>query len=753
MGKLRAAILLSFRSRLLIPVLLIMLALVASILWLVGSRVAAQAEVDATRALDSASLVFRKSREIHSRNLLQRFISLQNDARYKATFQTRDRATTLDFLQREIGSQSGVDIMTFTLEDGDMLASVQRDSLLPIGDFQTEGDAAISAALAGTNISDTIRVGAKLGAKLVDVVSIPIQGVGDRRLGALTIGSVVGNDVAQDLSTQTRCQVALLADGKIITSTLNELSLNGPGQELLETLRPAAEAGAGKVRPVVIDGKHYFASYAAFETLNGKGDLGYVMLSSYEDQLLGLGKTRQAIFLIGAFGILLGGVVVWFFVSRVVEPLERLRDGVEAVGRGDLSQRVEVSSNDECGDLAIVFNRMVGNLQSSRAELERTLETLRATQTQLVQSEKLSGIGEFVAGVAHELNNPLTTVMGFSEMLHKNSTEERQKHQLDMVHKSARRCQKIVQNLLGFARQRQPERKAVDVNKLLQASAEFLDYQMRTSNVELIFTLAPNLPTTLADPHQLQQVFINILNNARQAIEAHQPSGIIRIRTALDDGVLRVVLHDNGPGIAPENITKIFNPFFTTKEVGKGTGLGLSLCYGIIRAHGGLIEIQSEPGDGAQFIIELPANGAQAVAANDTKFISKNEEVAFGNGRRVLVVDDEEGILEMLSELLSQLGFKVDTANNGESALQRSSANRYEAVFCDWKMPGLSGQQVYERMRVTEPATAERMIFVTGDVASENTRNFFETERRPFVAKPFTIRELREALRGVLARN
>ena len=475
--------------------------------------------------------------------------------------------------------------------------------------------------------------------------------------------------------------------------------------------------------------------------------------SSYEQPLQALRDTRQEIYIVSAVGILLGAVVIWFFVRRVVEPLERLRDGVEAVGRGDLSQRVEVHTHDECGDLAMVFNRMVGNLQSSHAELEKTLGTLRATQSQLVQSEKLSGIGEFVAGVAHELNNPLTTVMGFSEMLHKSSTEERQKHQLDMVHKSARRCHKIVQNLLSFARQRQPERKAVDVNKLLQASAEFLDYQMRTSNVELLFTLAPNLPTTLADPHQLQQVFINILNNARQAIEAHQPSGVIRISTALDDGVIRIVMHDNGPGIAPENLTKIFNPFFTTKEVGKGTGLGLSLCYGIIREHGGQIDIQSEPGAGAEFTIELPANGAQAVAANDTKFFSKAEEVAFGNGRRVLVVDDEEGILEMLSELLKQLGFEVDAVNNGESALQRSSANRYEAVFCDWKMPGLSGQQVYERMRVTEPATADRMIFVTGDVASEHTRNFIETQRRPFVAKPFTIRELREALRGVLARN
>jgi len=750
MGKLRAALLLSFRSKLLIPVLAIMLALVVAITWLVTNRVTAQVEADATRTLGTADAVFKESQRIRTKNLVLRFRSLQSEPRYRAAFQTRDPETARQFFLQEVSLQQGVDVITLTMVEGNILAHAKRDPLTTISDFQNESQAVIANALAGQECADTIWV----GEKLYDVISIPITGAGDVPLGALTIGSEIGSNVARELSAQTHCEITLLADGKVIVSTLSGLMLDAQDLKIPEGVNASEDVGkAGSVYRLELGGTHYFGSVGHFHTLNGKRDLSYLLFSSYEQPLQALRDTRQGIFIVSAVGILLGGVVVWFFVRRVVEPLEKLRDSVEAVGRGDLSHRVEINTNDECGDLALVFNRMVGNLQTSRAELEKTLTTLRATQSQLVQSEKLSGIGEFVAGVAHELNNPLTTVMGFSEMLHKNCTDEREKHQLDMVHKSARRCHKIVQNLLGFARQRQPERKAVDVNKLLQASAEFLDYQMRTSNVELIFTLAPNLPTTLADAHQLQQVFINILNNARQAIEAHQPSGVIRISTSLDDGVIRVVSHDNGPGIAPENLTKIFNPFFTTKEVGKGTGLGLSLCYGIIREHGGQIDVQSEPGDGAEFIIELPANGAQAVAANDTKIFAKADEGAFGNGRRVLVVDDEEGILEMLSELLKQLGFEVDTVNNGESALQRSTGNRYDAVFCDWKMPGLSGQQVYERMRATEPTTAERMIFVTGDVASENTRNFFETERRPFVAKPFTIRELREALRGVLARN
>jgi signal transduction histidine kinase/ActR/RegA family two-component response regulator len=742
MGKLRAAILLSFRSKLLIPVLLIMVALVAAITWLVSNCVTAQFEAEASRTLGTADAVFRNSQQIRTKNLLLRFRSLQNEPRYRALFQARDPETARQFFQQEVSVLQSVDLMTLTLDDGSLLSNVKRDPLIPVAEFLRRSELAIQQALSGQECADTI----ELSGKLYDVISLPISGTDNQPLGALTIGAEIGNDVARELSAQTHCEVVMLAGDKVIASTMSGLMLDG------QTL--SSEPGSnGWVKRMLIENTHYFAAFGRFETLGAGSRLGYVLLSSYEQPLQALRATRQAIFLVSAIGILLGAVVVWFFVRRVVEPLERLRDGVEAVGRGDLSQRVEIASNDECGDLALVFNRMVGNLQSSRAELERTLETLRTTQNQLVQSEKLSGIGEFVAGVAHELNNPLTTVMGFSEMLHKNCADERQRHQLDMVFKSSRRCHKIVQNLLSFARQRQPERAAVDVNKVLQASAEFLDYQMLTSNVTLRYELADGLPSIHADPHQLQQVFINLLNNARQAIEAHQPSGSILIQTALVDGMVQVVLQDNGPGIPPENLSKIFNPFFTTKEVGKGTGLGLSLCYGIIREHGGQIHVSSEPGNGARFLIELPPGEEVAVVSGDTAIIHAEEKTVAGEGRRILVVDDEEGILEMLGELLQGLGFDVDTASNGEAALQRSAAGGYAAVFCDWRMPGLNGQQVYERLRRTQPALADRLIFVTGDVACENTRQFIENERRPFVVKPFTMRELRAALQQVLERN
>ena len=235
-----------------------------------------------------------------------------------------------------------------------------------------------------------------------------------------------------------------------------------------------------------------------------------------------------------------------------------------------------------------------------------TVETLKTTQAQLIQSEKLSGIGEFIAGVAHELNNPLTSVMGFSELLRQADKDPKHKKYLEMIHKSALRCQKIVQALLSFARRRAPERKPACLNGLVEAAIESLQYQLSTGNIEVVTKLDPQLPLAMVDPHQIQQVILNIINNARQAMEAHQPKGRLNVTTESQGDFVRVIIQDNGPGIPEENLSKIFDPFFTTKEVGQGTGLGLSLCYGIIKEHRGRIVPRSKPGEGATFVVRLP---------------------------------------------------------------------------------------------------------------------------------------------------
>jgi signal transduction histidine kinase/ActR/RegA family two-component response regulator len=491
-----------------------------------------------------------------------------------------------------------------------------------------------------------------------------------------------------------------------------------------------------------------------FNSLSGDGKLGYLLLSSNEQSLHGLHSTQEALVVVSSLGILFGTAVVWFLVRRATQPLRALSHSAEAVGKGDFNQKVEVTSSDECGELAAVFNQMTENLKRSREQLESTVETLKTTQAQLVQSEKLSGIGEFVAGVAHELNNPLTSVMGFSELLQRADTDPQHKRYLDMIHKSSLRCQKIVQNLLSFARRHKPERKLSNINELVEGAVEILQYQMRTNNIEVVTRLDPHLPKGMVDPHQLQQVFLNIINNARQAIEANQPKGCVRITSEVADQNARVTFQDNGPGIPEANMSKVFDPFFTTKEAGKGTGLGLSLCYGIIKDHGGSITVRSRPGEGATFTIELPLAAETDQATDQGK--SGNELPVNGHegaGKKVLVIDDEDAILQMVRETLSVHGYEVDTARDGESALNRLQQTPYDLTLCDWKMPGLNGQQVYERVRASNPVLAERMIFFTGDVINEKAQTFLRESKKACLSKPFSLSEFRAAVGQALAKQ
>jgi two-component system NtrC family sensor kinase len=474
---------------------------------------------------------------------------------------------------------------------------------------------------------------------------------------------------------------------------------------------------------------------------------------SFEKSQTGLRSLQGMALVVDALVIGLSGVIAGFLFRQAMQPLRQLRAGVEAVGHGDFSQRVEVVSQDEYGELATAFNQMTENLKTSRAELEKNVETLKAAQQQTVQSEKLAGIGEFVAGVAHELNNPLTSVMGFSELLQQSDLPEQQRRYLDVIFKSAKRCQKIVQSLLSFARRHAPERKVVLVNEILESAIEIQQSQMRTGNIEVVTQLDRNLPATELDPHQMQQVFLNVLNNARQAMEGQQAKGLLRITTESAGKCVRITFEDNGPGIASENLKRIFNPFFTTKEVGKATGLGLSLCYGIVAEHGGTITPHSKLGEGATFVIELPAMAEAPGAVEKVNGSTKASSDTEGVGRRVLVIDDEDLILQMIRDVLTQSGFKVDVAHDGESALRRLSQYHYDVALCDWKMPGLNGQQVFERLHASNPDMSRRLIFITGDAVNDKTQEFLRSRNKVCLAKPFTLPEFRTAINQVLESN
>jgi two-component system NtrC family sensor kinase len=752
----------SFRAKVLIPVISVMVLLLAVTLLVVNFRFQQQTADNARTELAAASLRFRHSQSVHQGNLYLWFRILANEPKYRAALMNDpfDPATVQDSLARmaddENLSDHGVDFIFFTRSDPNPSAKPgsviqQHDSSLSPQTIIAGSEPALQHALKGDSQPDTIRI----GDKLYNVISIPVYYPNKQNgiLGALTFGERMDWRTAQEFSAGASGLTVLIAGDHVVASTL---AGNEPTADLAErfkklTAQNNASSTALAIQRVIVGNERFFCSSGTFPSLKSDTTLGYLLFSSYEKQLQALATTRILLLTVSLITILASSAAVWFLVRKATEPLRELRDSAEAVGRGDFSRRVPVRSGDECGELAKVFNQMTGNLEQSRAQLEQTVQTLKNTQGQLIQSEKLSAVGEFVAGVAHELNNPLAAVIGFSEMLKENEVDTKNRRYLDMIYKSAQRCQKIVQSLLSFARRHQPERKPVSVNTMVEAVLEMVNYQLRTSNIEVITQLDPTLPVVLADGHQMQQVLLNVVNNARQAIEGHQSGGKINIITETFGENVRISICDNGPGISAENLLRIFDPFFTTKQVGQGTGLGLSLCYGIVKEHGGNITPTSPPGEGTTFVIELPLFhlGDSTETGHATEFIPLN--VNEGVGKKILVIDDEEAILQMLRERLTQSGYSVDTTSDGENALNRLRQNNYDVIFCDWKMPGLNGRQIYERLQATNPGQCRRIVFFSGDVVNEPMRIFLEQEQRLCLAKPFTFMKVRSAIKTVLA--
>ena len=726
---------LRFQGKLLLPVLAIMVMLIIVTLWVVNDRITQQVRTEAAGNLTTAAAVFRNSQKIREKNLILRYGDVPNEPRFKAVARLAE-AKTMQFRLNELIIALGADVIQFTSADGEPLAVVSRAGRFSTNEFTASTTAAASRALADQAVVDAVMV----NDHLMDVVAIPVRD-GDSISGALTIGAECGDDVANEFHDLTRSEVVFLAHGQVTASTLQDKTWH---PTFLEAFRTGSTQRGPQ--PVDLGGAHYLGLSGRFKTLTPQNDLGYLVLVSYEPALVVLQKTQRLVLGVGLLGLLASILITWAVVRKITQPLRQLRDTAEAVGRGDFSRRVEIQSDDECGDLAAAFNQMTQNLATARTELEQTVATLQTTRAQLTQSEKLSAIGEFVAGVAHELNNPLTTVMGFAELLQRAKVDERQRRQLEMVEREARRCGRIVKSLLSFARRHKPERAPTPLNDVIHAAIEILAYQLRTSNVEMRLQLAPELPLVVADPHQIQQVIVNIINNARQAIDERERGGWIFIQTAVVADRVHITIQDNGPGIAPENVVKIFDPFFTTKEVGRGTGLGLSLCYGIVKEHGGAISVQSTLGAGATFSIEVPIATPANVAATTRAHAQLAIPPASGVGKRVLVVDDEAPIAELIRQVLIEAGYEVDTVSDGHAALECTAKNHYDLILCDWKMPGLTGREVYEQLAAANSPAAKRFIFITGDVINERTQAFLRQHGKQCLTKPFALEEFRRAV-------
>jgi len=384
-------------------------------------------------------------------------------------------------------------------------------------------------------------------------------------------------------------------------------------------------------------------------------------------------------------------------------------------------------------------------IQRDITEARRAAEHLQEQRDALFQSEKLAAMGQLLAGVAHELNNPLSVLIGHSVML-RQAVPPALAGRATKIVAAAERCARIVRNFLALARHHPMEYQRVNLNQVLEGAVELLAYQLRVDNVEVTFTLAPDLPILWGDSDQLHQVLVNLVSNAHQAMRESAPPRRLMLTSAHGAGRVAFEVADTGPGIPAELRSKIFDPFFTTKAPGQGTGLGLSLCRGIVERHGGTIRVESVPGRGATFRVELPLGEPPTRAA-----AAPGAAAARAAPCAVLVVDDEPDVAELLVEMLSQDGHRVDTAANGLAALEKLGGRSYDVVFCDVRMPDLDGPALYRRVEESRPELVRRWIFLTGDVLGPETADFLERTNAMTLTKPFTVDDLRRALAAVAA--
>jgi PAS domain S-box-containing protein len=389
-----------------------------------------------------------------------------------------------------------------------------------------------------------------------------------------------------------------------------------------------------------------------------------------------------------------------------------------------------------------------GRITGVVASARDVTETKKLEQ-QLLQTEKLAAMGQMIAGVAHELNNPLTAILGVSDLLRERATDDPSRRQIELVNQQARRAAHIVQSLLAFSRPSAPSRARIRLDDLVQRVLQLQEHSLRKNQIAVEVRSEPDLPVIEGDPNQLHQVFLNLVVNAEQAIHEVRDHGVIRIRFERDEGNVAVAFEDDGPGIRPEILARIFDPFFTTKRPGGGTGLGLTICLAIAKEHGGSVEFQDAPGGGSLFRVILPVRASSAPEAAPGRSTSDLAAASL-RGHSVLVVDDEEAIRELVQLGLSARGMAVDCVANAEEALARIATRSYDAVLCDYHLPDSNGQDLLDHLQSRAGSSSQRYLVMTGELLDSEVFECLRQKGTRVVQKPFQVSELAAVLAEVL---
>ena len=412
-------------------------------------------------------------------------------------------------------------------------------------------------------------------------------------------------------------------------------------------------------------------------------------------------------------------------------------------------ERRDFSSNDE--NLLVAIGRQLATtIEKVRLYEEtcRAYEDLRKTQEQLLQSEKMSAVGQLISGVAHELNNPLTAILGYAQLLESEGLEQRAQDYVRKLFKQAQRTHRVVQNLLSFARQRKSQKEKVDLRQVLEDTLTLREYDLKNNNITVERDLAADTPYAEADPHQMEQVFLNVINNAMDAMLEKGTEGKLIVRTYGKDRFVNIEFLDSGPGI--QDPKRVFDPFYTTKSVGKGTGLGLSICYGIAKEHGGDIVAKNRTEGGALIEIRIPIAG-QSTATPEMPAERPVREIAITG--RLLLAEDEESMLEFERDLLVGAGAEVTIIKKRDEIKDRLLVETFDAVIMNGRPNGLTAAEIYGFLAEKRPGAEKHVLFTFASIIDPETREFLESNQVPFLVKPFDVGDLIAATRKVMQKT
>lgn len=472
---------------------------------------------------------------------------------------------------------------------------------------------------------------------------------------------------------------------------------------------------------------------------------------------------RAAVEILGYSASELAELSFWEIIAP--ESIDAARAYVERL-LGGTAEREQVELRMQGADERPVIVQLRANLLRRHGEREmvqgiaRDVSAEKELAAQLMQADRLASVGTLIAGIAHELNNPLTTITGYADLLMDSLRGTEDEFAAMTVRQEAQRCARVAQNLFNFARQDEERMIEFDLNMLIRGVRDLLAYELRAASIEVECDLAEDLPRIIADHGQIQQLVYNLMDNAYDALQ-EQGGGQIRVSTWQDEDLVRVQIDDDGPGLRVESAEQAFEPFYTTKSPDEGAGLGLSICRRIARGHGGRILAEPNDDGGARFTLSLPLDATQALcAARDS---TKKENRPMAHGRllppeddvtrttgRVLFIDDEPSLCELIDEYLSRLGHEVTIAHDGEEGLRIAREEDFDLIICDMRMPGMSGQELCARLTAERPELVDRIIVVTGDILNSQTQDFFTTTGLPHIHKPFKLDQLDRIIDGFL---